>query len=359
MGKPAARLTDTTAHGGFITGPGVPNVLIGKMPAATMGDMHMCPMVTPATPPIPHVGGPITLGSMGVFIGKKPAARMGDMAVCIGPPSSIIMGQFTVLIGESASGSQAGSAGSAAAARAAKVKGPGKIKAAKPGKIEGDRTQNHYMECEFVDTAGKPIGGVSYTIKDPQSNDITGVSPGSGKIRYDGYAEMGSYKITVKTLACAKWAASSLDIDEEVTLTCKAPGFEDGEEAIIGITLFRGVNEFQNIAQISTTIKSEKVEETWSFTQQNLDSALANSPSQVSGLQFWVIASGQAAISQVLGLSTTYSACFQSNDGTPTSDIKVEAHLPDGQIITTKTNLQGKVEIKDAPAGSANFIIIE
>jgi len=47
------------------------------MPAACMGDMHVCPMVTPATPPIPHVGGPITLGSTGVFIGKKPAARMG------------------------------------------------------------------------------------------------------------------------------------------------------------------------------------------------------------------------------------------------------------------------------------------
>lgn len=34
-GKPAARLTDMTAHGGTITGPGVPTVLIGKMPAAT------------------------------------------------------------------------------------------------------------------------------------------------------------------------------------------------------------------------------------------------------------------------------------------------------------------------------------
>jgi len=29
------------------------------MPAARAGDMHMCPMVTPGTPPIPHVGGPV------------------------------------------------------------------------------------------------------------------------------------------------------------------------------------------------------------------------------------------------------------------------------------------------------------
>jgi uncharacterized Zn-binding protein involved in type VI secretion len=28
-GKPAVRLGDTTSHGGLVTGPGVPNVLIG------------------------------------------------------------------------------------------------------------------------------------------------------------------------------------------------------------------------------------------------------------------------------------------------------------------------------------------
>jgi uncharacterized Zn-binding protein involved in type VI secretion len=104
MGKPAARLGDMTAHGGTVTGPGCPTVLIGGMPAATMGDMHVCPMVTPGTPPIPHVGVPITLGSTGVLIGGKPAARMGDMAVCVGPPSSIILGCMTVLIGEAGGG---------------------------------------------------------------------------------------------------------------------------------------------------------------------------------------------------------------------------------------------------------------
>ena len=69
-------------------------------PAARMGDMHTCPMVTPGTPPIPHVGGPITgPGCPTVLIGGKPAAVMGDMAVCTGPPDSIIIGSATVLIG--------------------------------------------------------------------------------------------------------------------------------------------------------------------------------------------------------------------------------------------------------------------
>ena len=98
MSKPAARMGDMTAHGGSIV-VGMPTVLIGGQPAARLGDMHTCPMVTPGTPPIPHVGGPITLGSATVLIGGQPAARMGDMATCVGPPDTIAAGCPTVLIG--------------------------------------------------------------------------------------------------------------------------------------------------------------------------------------------------------------------------------------------------------------------
>jgi uncharacterized Zn-binding protein involved in type VI secretion len=70
-------------------------------PAARAGDMHVCPMVTPAVPPIPHVGGPILPpGCPMVLIGKMPAARMSDMAVCVGPPDVIVKGSMTVLIGK-------------------------------------------------------------------------------------------------------------------------------------------------------------------------------------------------------------------------------------------------------------------
>lgn len=67
------------------------------MPAATVGDMHVCPMVTGV---VPHVGGPVLPpGCLTVLIMKKPAARVGDMCTCVGPPDSIVMGSMTVLIG--------------------------------------------------------------------------------------------------------------------------------------------------------------------------------------------------------------------------------------------------------------------
>jgi len=69
-------------------------------PAARLTDFHECPMETPGAPPIPHVGGPIAgPGEPTVLIGRLPAARVGDMALCVGPPDSIATGSATVMIG--------------------------------------------------------------------------------------------------------------------------------------------------------------------------------------------------------------------------------------------------------------------
>lgn len=68
--------------------------------AARLTDMHTCPMQTPGLPPVPHVGGPIIgPGVPTVLIGKLPAAVMGDIATCVGPPDTIIKGSTTVMIG--------------------------------------------------------------------------------------------------------------------------------------------------------------------------------------------------------------------------------------------------------------------
>lgn len=89
---PAARVGDTTAHPGVITGPGVATVLIGGMPAAVVGDLHTCSF--PGTPP--HPPSPFALGSPTVLIGGRMALRVGDMSGCGAP---IVMGAPTVVVG--------------------------------------------------------------------------------------------------------------------------------------------------------------------------------------------------------------------------------------------------------------------
>jgi uncharacterized Zn-binding protein involved in type VI secretion len=66
-------------------------------PAARISDMHVCPMVTVL---VPHVGGPILPpGTPTVLIGGLPASTLGDMCTCVGPPDVIVKGSSTVLIG--------------------------------------------------------------------------------------------------------------------------------------------------------------------------------------------------------------------------------------------------------------------
>jgi uncharacterized Zn-binding protein involved in type VI secretion len=97
---PAARISDQTAHGGIVT-VGFPTVLICNLPAARVGDLHTCPMVTGV---VPHVGGPLITGSFTVLVGGMPQAKVGDMLVCVGPPDTLIMGAPTVQVGMAGGG---------------------------------------------------------------------------------------------------------------------------------------------------------------------------------------------------------------------------------------------------------------
>ena len=89
----AARVGDPTTHGGVITGPGCPTVMIGGMPAAVAGDLHTCPI-----PPPNHIpSSPFPMGSATVIIGGKPALRTTDVCGCgamaaVGCPTVIIGG---------------------------------------------------------------------------------------------------------------------------------------------------------------------------------------------------------------------------------------------------------------------------
>lgn len=64
-------------------------------PAARLTDMHTCPQVTVV---VPHVGGPIVVGSTDVFTGGLMQARVTDMCVCVGPPDAIAVGSLGVIV---------------------------------------------------------------------------------------------------------------------------------------------------------------------------------------------------------------------------------------------------------------------
>src|SRR4249920_3267339 len=66
--------------------------------AARITDDHFCPMTNPPPTATPHKGGPILPpGVPTVLIGGLPAATVG-MCVCMGPPDSITKGSSSVII---------------------------------------------------------------------------------------------------------------------------------------------------------------------------------------------------------------------------------------------------------------------
>lgn len=89
-GVPAAKLGDSTNHGGIIvTGSG--DVRIQGVPAALFGGFVPCPI------PL-HVGGNIAIGSPTVRINGLPAVRTGSVIPEVGSASTVIGGVPTVLI---------------------------------------------------------------------------------------------------------------------------------------------------------------------------------------------------------------------------------------------------------------------
>jgi uncharacterized Zn-binding protein involved in type VI secretion len=89
---PAARVGDVSNHGGTLTGPGVATVMIGGMPAAVAGDLHVCSL-----PPNAHqpTASPFPSGSTTVTIGGLPALRATDACIC---GAMAAVGELTVLI---------------------------------------------------------------------------------------------------------------------------------------------------------------------------------------------------------------------------------------------------------------------
>lgn len=201
MGQPAARVGDMHVcpfwdgpkpHvGGPVLPAGVPTVLIGGMPAAVSGNMCTC------------AGAPdiIAKGSATVFIGGMPAARMGDMTAHGG---SIVVGCFTVLIGDAGSGGSSGGGGAGAnttgkipagvgAEQAKKIANSDALKeAAQKGKDKAAKTNKDDFKAKFslVDETQKAMNGVKYEITTSDGKVHDGKTNSSGETEnLSGYTD--------------------------------------------------------------------------------------------------------------------------------------------------------------------------
>ena len=258
MPGPAARVADMTAHGGVIMPPGVPTVLIGGMPAATITGMHVCPMITVL---VPHVGGPVLPpGVPTVLIGGLPATTVGDMATCVGPPDVIIPpGCPTVLIGTGGGGSGGGGGGAVQAATESAY-------AALVGEPGPEAEGPHWIEYQFKDSAGNPITGVQYEFSgvDGHAEKIKPLTK-DGIVRRGGLPDEGECSVKILALSNARWSTDSAKVGDEVELTADVEGYEDGTPAVFEIWEkdIDGADDF--IVQKKSQVENGKVKTEWEY----------------------------------------------------------------------------------------------
>lgn len=352
MGKPAARIGDMTAHGGTIV-LGCPTVIIGGMPAARLGDLHVCPQITPGVPPIPHVGGPIVLGSAGVLIGSMPAARMGDMAMCVGPPDTIAAGCPTVLIGEVGGGGGGGGGGGVASA----IAGAFAALTGSPGPAtEGP----HWIESQVVDSAGNPITEVDYDLEDPDGTLSRNTLTRNGVIKRGGFESENDYTVKLVAVYNAQWSADSAKIGDTVTLSADVEGIDDGTDAIIEIWEQDIGSEDDLMEKIETKVDGGKVEADWEYKYTEDEDDIIEGEDEEGGYSapeyyFLVKVEDQMARSALLEFKHFIEFKLQDEEKNPIPDREYRLILSNGEIRDGKLDGNGEAREEDVPPGKCDI----
>ncbi len=339
MSKPAARLGDMTAHGGTIV-VGCPTVLIGGMPAARVGDMHVCPMMNPG--PVPHVGGPVSLGSATVLIGGMPAARMGDMATCSGPPDTIAAGCPTVLIGD---GTGSGGGGGGGAAQAASVAAHAALVGEPGPAAEGP----HWIEYELVDTAGNPVVGQDYRFTHVQGNLENSITNTNGKVYRGALPEEGDCELQLITLGNAKWSSNECKLGDEVTLTADAIGYDDGVQASLSIWQADVQGADQVIFEQELQVQGEAIETSWCYEMPDEDDEHRLIAPRY---YFLVDIEGRRARSGDLRITHDIDLKLRDADDNPLADTPFLIIFDSGQVIDGKTDGSGNKTVENVTIGA-------
>ena len=346
MGKPAARVGDMTVHGGTIMPPGAPTVLIGGMPAACVGDNHLCPMLNPGVPPPPHVGGPIMPpGAPMVLICGKPAACVGDMATCSGPPDTIAPpGCPTVLIGSGGGGGAplSGSKGHGAGAG-----------------VAGQDSEGHALDVSFEDKGGKPITGVVYTIKTPDGQTIDGTLTGQIK---KGGVQQGSHEITLRTIVKASWSVAKAKVGDKVKLQAETAGIDSGTKASLLIYIRDANFADKLLTTIESTVNSDKIEEEWQLQVDKKLVEIQESKEQIGrysspSYYFIVNACGFSARSSLLDIVDDLEIKIIGDDGQPVANRKYRVYLANGEVREGKLDGSGTAQIKNVPPGQVKISV--
>jgi uncharacterized Zn-binding protein involved in type VI secretion len=351
----AARLGDMCAHGGTIV-VGAPTVMIGGMPAARVGDMHVCPMVTPGTPPVPHVGGPaLPPGSPTVLICGMPALRMGDMLTCVGPPDVVAAGCPTVMIGMSGAGSGSGSAAPGAASSG---KNASKSAEFAMQKVEFPiKEVKNWITFKVQDKAKLAVAGMKYHLKDADGKEYDGTTQNNGLVHRNNMASGGNNEITLYAVYGAKWSKETAKVGDTVKMEAKVMGIESGEKALFQIIKRDLHGPHVLIKEIEATTQGDKVEAEWKYdyseqyTPELVPDRPSSAPLKYSAPDYYfeVIVKHHKARSGYLQYQDWIEVKLLDDENNPIANADYLLYFSNGEIRKGRLDGNGKAKIENVP----------
>lgn len=366
MGKPAARLSDMTVHGGSIIA-GFPMVLIGNMPAARVGDMHLCPMVNPGTPPPPHVGGPIMPpGVPTVLIGGQPAACVGDMVTCSGPPDTIAPpGCPTVLIGSGGAGA-GGGAGSSSDSEAEGVEttaAEAEIGEYEPTAQSDDDEliESHFVHAQFVDKAGFVVSEMGYKATMPNGQTSSGKTSGGIHITLES---AGNTDIELFGITRICWSSDRVKIGDEAKMMIETCGLESGTKGMMELFVRDRSFAPQSLRRWEIEINDNKIEEPWiaAVSERTIEEQreVAKKGGFTCPYYFFTIKINEySARSGPLVVTDDVSIKLTTERAIALADSEFRLHLCNGEVRQAKLGADGCAEVKDVIAGRHELVFLK
>jgi hypothetical protein len=360
--------------------------------------MHVCPLPNPGLPPPPHVGGPVSLGAPTVLIGGMPAARMGDMVVCAGPPDTVMMGCPTVLIGEAGSGGGAGGGDGGGSGGG----GQGKGGSAKQGKgslaralraarvpvtafrFETDTSSacsafgmkmstmggepgqepaaGHWVEFQFVDKAGLPVGGPHFEFEGSDGTKERGVVQSDGLVRREGIPS-GNCTVRLFSLADAAWSKEEARTGDTVTLSAKVEGFPDGTAAKMTIKERNLSGADKVVDTLDAKVRGGKVEVDWDYPSADESEPASNAggaaPAGFSRPEYFFTVEIEdcTTASGMLFFKDWLEIDLKDGQDQPIADEEYRLVLPSGEVRKGTLDRNGHARIEDVPPGRARIEI--
>jgi hypothetical protein len=182
---------------------------------------------------------------------------MGDMATCTGPPDIIMAGCPTVLIGEGPGSGGGGGGGAVAAA-----------KASAHAAIIGESNEAggpHWIEYQFVDSAGNPVSGVPYRYTCVDGHIEMSTLTKDGVIKRGGLPEAGNCTVKLYSVYNAQWSTQNAQVGDVVRLSAETIGYEDGTPARFQINKRDIEGSDKEIAIIKIQVQGDKLEYNWRY----------------------------------------------------------------------------------------------